>query len=238
MGKSVFISDCHEQGEWQALGRVVMTSCAEYVGQGSLTQVQVEPGQVWLELQSGAGAHSGCYDLLRFDGQELRLAASGFNSSPGAGWTGDLNGDGNLDVVLDQTEPYVFCYACSVRLRQYQVLTWDGQDLAEVRLNELPATAPQPLREANDRAVELARKASHLLPDLRIHGHRGIAYTDALVATQRGLNALTVDALPPSSDGDTIHWHRMSDTLAYVEPQALADAHSFTWQILQLIDGS
>ena len=115
----------HEEGEWQELGRVVLTSCAEYVGKGSLIQVQVEPSQIWLELQSGAGAHSGCYDLFRFDGEALRLAASGFNSSPGAGWTADLNGDDNLEVILDQTENYVFCYACSVRLPQYQVLTWD-----------------------------------------------------------------------------------------------------------------
>jgi len=146
----------HDEGGWQELGRVVLTSCAEYVGKGSLTQVQVEPSQVWLELQSGAGAHSGCYDLFRFDGEALHLAASGFNSSPGAGWTADLNGDQNLEVILDQTENYVFCYACSVRLPQYQVLTWDGGDLAEVQLSSLPSSAPEDVREANDRAVELA----------------------------------------------------------------------------------
>lgn len=144
------------EGEWQELGRVVLTTCAEYVGKGSLTQVQVEPSQVWLELQSGAGAHSGCYDLFRFDGEALHPAVSGFSSSPGAGWTADLNGDGNLEVILNQTENYVFCYACSVRLPQYQVLTWDGQDLVEVQLSPLPSSAPEELREANDLAVELA----------------------------------------------------------------------------------
>jgi hypothetical protein len=146
----------YEQDRWQERGRVVLTGCAQYVGQGSLTQVEIEPNDIWLELQSGAGAHSGCYDLLRFDGRELSLAVSGFNSSPGAGWAADLNGDGNLEVVLDQTDPYVFCYACSVRLPQFQVLAWDGQDLAEVPLRRLAATAPQALRELNDRAVELA----------------------------------------------------------------------------------
>lgn len=92
--------------------------------------------------------------------------------------------------------------------------------------------------KTHPRALELARQVGRLLPDLHVHGHTGIAYTDALVATKRGLIALTIDALPPVAAADSLHWHRTTDTLAHVEPQALADAHAFVWQLVQEIDRS
>jgi hypothetical protein len=47
-----------------------------------------------------------------------------------------------------------------------------------------------------------------------------------------------VDALPPPGVEDVMHWHQMSDTLEHVDPQTLADAHAFTWQVLRQIDQS
>ena len=93
-------------------------------------------------------------------------------------------------------------------------------------------------RKTHPRALELVRQAKAALPDLEVDGHVGIAYTDAAVATKRGLIALTVDALPPPGVEDVMHWHQMSDTLEHVDPQTLADAHAFTWQILRQIDQS
>jgi hypothetical protein len=147
----------YDNGAWQELSRVVFTDCADYVDPSSLTQVPVEPSRVWLELRSFAGAHSGCYDLMSFDGETLRIEAAGFNSSPWAGNLADLNGDGILEVVLNQTENYVFCYACSVRLPMFQILRWDGQQMVPLSLTPLPETAPADLRQLNDRAVELAQ---------------------------------------------------------------------------------
>lgn len=93
-------------------------------------------------------------------------------------------------------------------------------------------------RKTHPRALELVRQAKAALPDLEVDGHVGIAYTDAAVATKRGLIALTVDALPPPGVEDVMHWHQMSDTLEHVDPQTLADAHAFTWQVLRQIDQS
>jgi hypothetical protein len=91
-------------------------------------------------------------------------------------------------------------------------------------------------RRTHPRALELAHRAGAALPDLQIGEHVGIAYTDAAVATKRGLVALTVDALPrPGAEG-AMHWHQMSDTLHHVNAQPLAEVHAFTWQILQEID--
>jgi hypothetical protein len=155
-GPFVAVYTYGEEG-WRELSRVVLTGCAEYVGPESLAQVQLEPSRIWLEMQSGTGVHSGCYDLLSFDGRTLRREAWNFNSSPGVGGLADLDGDGTPEVILDQTEYYVFCYACGVRLPMFRVLRWDGERLVEVRLAPLPNTVPADLQRLNNRAVELAR---------------------------------------------------------------------------------
>jgi len=119
-------------------------------------------------------------------------------------------GDQAVYIILDQ-----------VGLGQVKVLTADGLILK---------------RRTHPRALELARRAAAARPELQVGEHVGIAYTDALVATRRGLIALTIDALPSPGSDQTMHWHQMADTPAHVDPQTLADTHLFTWQILQEID--
>ena len=115
-----------------------------------------------------------------------------------------------VHIVLDQ-----------IGLGRLMVLTSDGLILK---------------RKTHPHALELARRANDSLPDLEVGDQVGIAYTDAAVATKRGLIALTVDALPPPGADSAKHWHQMSDTLDRVEPEALASAHAFTWQLLREID--
>jgi hypothetical protein len=91
-------------------------------------------------------------------------------------------------------------------------------------------------RRTHPDALELACRAAAALPAIEVEEQVGIAYTDAAVATKRGLISLTVDALPPPGSGEAMHWHQMTDTMANVEPQALADTHAFVWQVLQEID--
>jgi hypothetical protein len=91
-------------------------------------------------------------------------------------------------------------------------------------------------RKTHPRALEVARRAKEALPDIQVGDQVGIAYTDAAVATKRGLVSLTVDALPPPGADGAAHWHQMSDTLEHVDRAALADAHAFTWQVLQELD--
>ena len=64
----------------------------------------------------------------------------------------------------------------------------------------------------------------------------GIAYTDAAVATKRGLIALTLDALLQPDEVGDMHWHQMSDTLDHIDPRSLAAVHEYTWQLLQEVD--
>jgi hypothetical protein len=150
-----FVAIYAYDGGWQELSKIEMDD-ADYIADSSVQQVLLEPERIWLELHAGVGAHSGTYHLMRFDDEKLQIALSGFNASPGAGQTADLNNDGLLEVILNFTDPYVFCYACGVRLPMFQVWRWDGEQLIEVPLTLLPDSAPAELREANNQAVALA----------------------------------------------------------------------------------
>lgn len=144
-----------EDGLWVELGRVEL-ECADYIDSRSLRQAALDQSSIWLTVDAGTGAHSGCFDLLRWDGTALTIAVSGFNSSPGAGEVRDVDGEGQPEVVLNASDPYIFCYACGVRLYNISILRWNGTELLPVELTRLPADTVADLREANNRAVELA----------------------------------------------------------------------------------
>lgn len=142
-------------GAWVELSRAEL-ECGDYLDSRSIKQVALDQKSLWLAAETGTGAHSGCFDLLRWDGTALTIAVSGFNSSPGAGEVRDVDGDGQPEVVLNATDPYVFCYACGVRLYNISLLRWNGTELLPVELTRLPDDTVADLREANNRAVELA----------------------------------------------------------------------------------
>jgi len=145
----------HDASGWQQVSRLEL-ECPDYMDKTSVQQVAIDPSRVWLEIQGGIGAHSGCYQLLSFDGQTLRSELSTSSSSPGMGQVKDVNGDDKLDVLLDASDPYVFCYACGVRYVQYRVLRWNGSQLVPVELAPLPDSAPTDVRDFNNLAVKLA----------------------------------------------------------------------------------
>lgn len=143
---------------WQEMSRFTLAT-ADYIDpQGVLVAPFGTDDSVWVEVQSGAGAHSGCFDLLRFDGTTLFSELAHCNSSPFAGEIRDLDGNGLPEsVVLNQTDNYVFCYACGVRFWQFQVFRYHDEQMQEVQLLTLPESAPAELRDLNNRAVELAQ---------------------------------------------------------------------------------
>lgn len=152
-----------DDGEWQQLASAVLDGASDaeeqlpspdYLAPTGVSQTEVTDDATWIQIEGGAGAHSGVYQLYRFDGSKLSLEATGFSSSPGAGAVLDLNGDGTGEVLLDATDYYVFCYACGVREVRDEILRWTGDAFEPVELTPLPDT--DPLSEANNRAVELA----------------------------------------------------------------------------------
>ncbi len=162
----------------------------DYIDQTGITQVPMDPLFVFLQVQAGVGAHGGAYQLLFFDGSTFQALVSGTAASPGAGWTQDVNEDGVLDVVLDQTDAYVFCYACGVRKIAYQVFRWDAPDvrMLEMHLDYYYMGQPQPMRDVLNPAVEMANAG---------------LWKDALVQITQAR-----DLLPsyPEADPFTLEW--------------------------------
>ncbi len=130
----------------------------DYIDPTGVQQVAIEPSRIWLIVDGGAGAHSGTFQLLSFDGQALALELASSAASPGAGFIADVNQDGQNDVVFNATDPYIFCYACGVRHPYFAVHTWLGDALAQVELSELMmGQRGTPPDEANSAAVALAQ---------------------------------------------------------------------------------
>lgn len=146
-----------DNGQWQRLLNLDLEN-PDYIDVQGVRTVAFEPNRLWLQLDSGVGAHSGCFDLyaIEWNGRALADAASNCNSSPGAGEVRDVDGDGQLDVVLVATEYYVFCYACGVTYPQFRVLRWTGDRLAEQVLTPVSSDSPAAAEFANP-AVRLAQ---------------------------------------------------------------------------------
>ena len=66
-------------------------------------------------------------EIVRLAGDVLSQELDSFSPSPGACAVKDVNNDGANEVVLDATDPYVFCYACGVRLINYTCLLYTSR---------------------------------------------------------------------------------------------------------------
>jgi hypothetical protein len=90
--------------------------------------------------------------------------------------------------------------------------------------------------KTHPRALQIARGAAQTLPEVKILEGPGIAYTDALQATKRGLVSLTVCTVPEPKSGVESHWHRMSDTLEHVSIEDLEKTLKFVRALLKQVD--
>ncbi|MDX1687295.1 MAG: hypothetical protein R3248_04865 [Candidatus Promineifilaceae bacterium] len=153
----------YNSGKWVEQARLAFAEGGEpgtppgpdYVGENGVRQVSIETAMTWMAVDGGVGAHGGTFHLLRYDGESITVALGHGNGFPGVGRVEDLNEDGKEEVILDNSEAYVFCYACGVRLINYDVWRWDGSALAPLTLTPLPET--DPAASLNNRAVALAQ---------------------------------------------------------------------------------
>ncbi|MFB0537654.1 MAG: hypothetical protein ACETWR_22025 [Anaerolineae bacterium] len=216
---------------WQELTRLELAGSPDpesleigpdYIFEGAVSQMNVEPSRIWLQLEGGAGAHSGTYHLLSFDGQALKVEVANFTPSPGGNRLEDLNDDGLLEVLLDATDPYVFCYACGVRLVNFTILRWDGSQMVEVPLTPLPESAPADLRDLNNRAVELAQAGlwKDALPT--IEQALALNAQDETVVWNTALIRLTAEARRPPYDYESIGYPLL-DRIFYGDYAAALD---------------
>jgi Peptidase family M28 len=89
--------------------------------------------------------------------------------------------------------------------------------------------------KTHPQALELARDIVARKPGLKAYEGVGLAYTDALRATKRGLIALTLCTVPADEAQSGSNWHQMTDTLEHVIPEDLEKTYQFTLEILQSV---
>ena len=159
----------------------------DYIDEQGFRQVKVSADKVWLEVQSGVGAHGGCYQLLSFANNTLKPEVSSCHSSPGAGFLQDIDGDGIPEVLLDTTENYIFCYACGVRRFDLIAYQWDGSTFKARDLEPLSAQAPAELRTAVERAIAQAQAGLWKDASATIDSIQMPAQKDATLAWDSGL---------------------------------------------------
>jgi hypothetical protein len=146
-----FVSLYRRDGQgWQELSRLELET-PDYME--TIEQAQLAPGRIWLTVESGVGAHSGCFDLLSSDGSTLKLEVEHCNSSPGAGSITDIDGNGTGEVLLNTTDNYVSCYACGLRYFGVAVQQWDGSALQDADYRPVGGAAS----DLSEQAVALAR---------------------------------------------------------------------------------
>ena len=111
----------------------------------------------WIAIRGGTGAHAGTLDIIGFDGRTLHTELSWLSSRPNAGEVVDLDGDGVAEVVLNDSNPYIFCYACATELKHEVIYRWGGSQLVPVELRAPSTNMPDDAASQVDQAVALAQ---------------------------------------------------------------------------------
>lgn len=111
----------------------------------------------WITVRGGTGAHAGTLNIIRFDGETLSTELSWLSARPNAGEIVDLDGDGLAEVVVNDSDPYVFCYVCAVELKREILYWWDGSRLVPVDLRAPVANVPADVADQVDEVVALTR---------------------------------------------------------------------------------
>lgn len=124
------IYERREAGSWVEVAVLPLESEPTYA------DIQVVPapaaeGASWLAVYGSTGAHAGTFELVHYNGVTLSSALWWFSPSPTAATVADLDEDGYAEIVLNATDPYVYCYACDVRAWSEIIYRWvDGEPVA------------------------------------------------------------------------------------------------------------
>ena len=149
-----------EENEWIEVDRLEIENAPQW------TQVELpSTGWVtlggaraaWITVSGGTGAHAGTLHIIGFDGRTLRTELSWLSARPNAGEVVDLDGDGAAEVVVNDSNPYVFCYACAVELKREILYRWDGAQLVPVELRAPSTNLPDGVADQVDAVVALAQ---------------------------------------------------------------------------------
>ncbi len=152
----VAVYEWAEDREWREVDRLEIDSAPQRTQVEVLTTGWEAPGgeaSAWVAIRGGTGAHAGTLDVIGFDGKALRTALSAITQRQYLSEFPDLDGDGLLEVALNDSDPYVFCFACATELKQVALFRWTGAKLERVELRA-PTDASS---DQVERAVALAK---------------------------------------------------------------------------------
>jgi hypothetical protein len=167
---------------------------SDFIGPRAIKEVHLDAQHVWLQVFSSAGANSGCFDVLNFDGTRLQDQAHQCLADPNRSHLADVDGDGRLEVILDQSDNLIFCHACGVAKFRFKVLKWNGSAMSQLDLAPLPSSAPTDRRDPTNRAVQLAQAGLWKEAEATISPVQAQAPGDPLIARDAGLIRLYADA--------------------------------------------
>ncbi len=125
-----------------------------FLFEDGLEAVAAGPEVTWLSLRGGWGANSGAFLLVDASGDVLRPLYARLETFPGSTSLEDLDEDGRPEILLDETDGYVFCRACGVAEANFRFLGWNEvagefMPLAGPELSTaLPASERGPLADA------------------------------------------------------------------------------------------
>ena len=143
-------------GEWSEVDRLEIESAPQRTQVEVLTTGWEAPGgepSAWIAVRGGTGAHAGTLDVIGFDGTALSTALSRITQRQYLSEFLDLDGDGLLEVVLNDSDPYIFCFACATELQRVALYRWTGAQLERVELRAPPDRSDEQV----ERVVALAK---------------------------------------------------------------------------------
>ena len=143
-------------GDWSEVGRLEIESAPQRTQVEVLTTGWEAPGgepSAWIAVRGGTGAHAGTLDVIGFDGTALSTALSRITQRQYLSEFLDLDGDGLLEVVLNDSDPYIFCFTCATELQRVALYRWTGAQLERVELRA-PLDASD---DQTERVVALAK---------------------------------------------------------------------------------
>ena len=145
-----------EGGEWSEIDRLEIESAPQRTQVEVLTTGWEAPGgepSAWIAVRGGTGAHAGTLDVIGFDGTTVSTALSRITQRQYLSEFPDLDGDGLLEVVLNDSDPYIFCFACATELQRVALYRWTGAQLERVELRAPPDRSDEQV----ERVVALAK---------------------------------------------------------------------------------
>ena len=159
----------------------------EYISTLELVDVPAT-GKAFFAVSGGMGAHSSFAKIFSFDGTTLKVELeTGSDAGGGALQLIDANKDGQVDVIGDNTDYYVFCYACGVRIQGETIYAFDGTTFVEQKLQDSPdATLQKAIEFARaQRFADAATQLTQVTPPTTLQDQWNVVIIERMIALRQ-----------------------------------------------------